>query len=118
MILTTSNALIPIPYTDLGLTPVFQARMIYSIFKGYGISLLELDLEQVIKLICHGGAREIGHFAYNNASKKIFEQTAKGCLMKLAKLIASKQGTKAVSESIKSIPIFGFIIWGIRFCYE
>ncbi len=112
MFLTSSNALIPIPYTDYALTPVLQARMIYSIFKVYGISMSELDANQVIESIAQGGARTIAHYGYNQFSKNAFEQTAKGCLMELAKLIASKQGTKAVSESIKSIPIFGFIYLG------
>ena len=42
--LTASQAYIPIPYTDMALTPVLQAKMIYSIFSGYGISLTKIDL--------------------------------------------------------------------------
>lgn len=57
-----------------------------------------------------GTTREVGHIGYNILSKKIFEKTAKGCMMQLAKELVSKQGVKSVSESMKFIPIFGWAI--------
>lgn len=107
--LTTSNALIPIPYSDLVLTPVLQAGMIYTILKGYGISLTDLNQEKFIMFLL-GTTREVGHIGYNILSKNIFEKTAKGCMMQIAKELASKQGAKSVSESMKFIPIFGWAI--------
>lgn len=110
--LTTSNALIPIPYSDLFLTPVLQAGMIYTILKGYGISLTDLNQEKFVMFLT-GTTREVGHIGYNILSKKIFEKTAKGCMMQLAKELASKQGVKSISESIKFIPIFGWAIGAV-----
>ena len=108
--ITTSNALIPIPYSDLALTPVLQAGMIYAILKGYGISLTNLNLETLGFCLLGGGAREVGHIGYNFVSKEIFENTAKGCMMELANMILSKQSTKSISESMKFIPFFGWAI--------
>ena len=108
--LTTSNALIPIPYTDLALTPVLQASMIYTILKGYGISLTNLNLETLAFYLLDGTTREIGHIGYNFVSKTIFERTAKGCMIELTKMIISKQGAKSITESMKFIPFFGWVI--------
>ena len=46
------------------------------------------------------------------ASKKMFEKTAKGCLMQLGKMLMANQGTKAVAENMKWIPFLGFIVGG------
>ena len=53
--LTASQAYIPISYTDMALTPVLQARMIYSIFSGYGISLTKIDLSTLAKFLLEEG---------------------------------------------------------------
>ena len=112
--LTVSSAVIPIPYTDLALTPVLQARMIYSICKGYGISLFGFDKYELIKLLVQGGVREIGHLGYNTISKTttFFSNTAKGCLMEFAKLIMKRESGKTIIESMKFIPFLGFIVGG------
>jgi hypothetical protein len=94
MFLTASQAYIPIPYTDLALTPILQTRMVYLIFNGYGISLFELDLKNVATFLLEGGTREIGHLGNNYYSKKFFTKTAKGCLVEFSKLITKKQGKK------------------------
>ena len=112
--LTGGNALIPIPYTDLVLTPLLQAGMVFKILNGYGITLNDLSTGNFLTYLLGAGAgagtREIGHLGYNYISKKIFDKTAKGLIVQLAKTIASKQGAKSVSESIKFIPIFGWAI--------
>ena len=112
--LTGSNALIPIPYTDLVLTPVLQAGVVFKILNGYGITLKDLSTGNFLTYLLGAGAgagtREIGHLGYNYISKKIFDKTAKGLIIQLAKTIASIQGAKSVSESIKFIPIFGWAI--------
>ena len=112
-LLTVSNAFIPIPYTDLALTPVLQISMVYSICNGYGISLFGLDKAQLKELFFPGGVREIGHLGYNTISKSefFFSKTAKGCLVELAKLI-TKKGNKSIIETIKFVPFFGFIVGG------
>ena len=107
--ITSSNAFIPIPYSDLALTPLLQAKMIHSIFTDFGISLTEIDLKTFVEFLLGGGVREISHIGYNAASKKIFEKTAKGCLMQLGKMLMEKQGAKAVLESMKWVPFLGFI---------
>ena len=108
--LTASQAYIPIPYTDMALTPVLQAKMIYSIFSGYGTSLTNIDFSTLAKFLLEEGGREIGHIGYNYASKQIFSETAKGCLMTLSKMIIQNQGAKAATESVKFIPFIGFLL--------
>jgi len=108
--LSASQAYIPIPYTDMALTPLLQAKMIYDILKGYGISLTNIYLPIFFEFLLKGGGREIGHIGYNYTSKKIFSQTAKGCLMKLSEMLISNQSAKTVSESAKFIPFIGFLV--------
>ena len=108
--LTASQAYIPIPYTDLALTPVLQGRMIYLILTGYGLSITNIDLTQFINFLFKGGAREIGHVGVNYASKQILKNTAKGCLMEIIKKIASEQGGKTATETLKFIPFFGYFV--------
>lgn len=108
--LTASQAYIPIPYSDLYLTPTLQAHMIYLIFSGFGVSITNIDMRIFKDFIVGGGTREIGHLGVNFANKQIFQQTAKGCLFQLAKILATEQGSKAAAESLKFIPIFGYII--------
>ena len=108
--LTASQAFIPIPYSDLYLTPTLQAHMIYRIFSGFGISITDIDMKIFGDFIVGASAREIGHLGTNYLSKQIFKQTAKGCLVQLAKIIATEQGSKAATESLKFIPVFGYLI--------
>lgn len=108
--LTSSQAYIPIPYSDLTLTPALQAHMIYLILSGYGISITKLDPQLFINFLLQGGTREIGHLGINFASKKILSSTAKGCLVQLVKLLAAGQTGKAATETLKFIPFFGYII--------
>ena len=108
--LTSSQAYIPIPYTDLYLTPALQAHMIYLILGGYGISITKVDPQQFINFILKGGTREIGHLGINFASKKIFSSTAKGCLVQIVKLLAAEQTGKTATETLKFIPFFGYFI--------
>ena len=105
-----ANACIPIPYTDLALTPVLQAGMIYKIFSGYGMSLTKVDLKTFALFLLGGGGREISHIGYNLASKKIFHETAKGCLITFSKELSKNQNIKTISESMKFIPFVGFLL--------
>jgi len=108
--LTASQAYIPIPYSDLYLTPTLQAHMIYLIFSGFGVSITSVDMKMLGEFLAKGGAREVGHLGVNFASKQIFNQTAKGCLVQLAKILAAEQGSKAATESLKFIPFLGYLI--------
>ena len=111
--LTASNAIIPIPYTDLALTPTLQAVMIAIILSNYGISITELNLPFISEILIGG---RLGHLSINYTSKQIFSSTAKGCTIEcikgLSKLLAANQGGKVVSESIKFVPFLGFIVGG------
>ena len=71
--------------------------------------MTEIDLKTYVEFLLGGGAREISHIGYNMASKKIFEKTAKGCLMQLGKMLMEKQGAKTVVETMKCVPFLGFI---------
>ena len=105
--ITTSQAFIPIPYSDLALTPALQAKLIHTIFTDFGISLTEINLSEYVQFLL---GREISHYGYNMASKKIFEKTAKGCLVSLGKILMADQGGKAIAESMKWVPFLGFIV--------
>lgn len=107
--LATSQSLIPIPYSDLALTPVLQAQMIYLILSGYGVSLVD-NFEMLKEFLIGGTVRELGHYGVNLASKKIFSFTAKGCLVQLGKILLAEQGSKTATESLKFIPFFGYLI--------
>ncbi len=98
--------------------PFFQAKLIKDIIKGFDISIFELDLEQFIRFLFIGGGREGVHIAINKCMKKTFENTAKGCLVKtvsdftkiITEYLVKEQGSKALSESSKGIPIVGYFI--------
>ena len=114
------SATLPIPYTDLLFIPFIQAKLIINIINGFNISIFELDLDKFIKFLFVGGGREVVHLGINKLSKKCFENTAKGCLVKTTKdflkilmqYLAKEQGSKTISESSKSIPIVGYFIGG------
>jgi GTP-binding protein EngB required for normal cell division len=108
--LTISSAFIPIPYTDLALTPTLQAIMIFQILYIFGINLIDLDLKLFIESLLGVGLREITHVGVNKTSKKVIEHTVKGYIVYLSNVLASRQGVKSISESIKVIPFLGFII--------
>ena len=110
MAITSSQAFIPIPYSDLALTPALQAKLIHTILTDFGISLAEINWETFGNYLLGGGLREISHYTYNKASKKIFEKTAKGCLMQLGKMLMANQTGKAAAESMKFVPFLGFIV--------
>ena len=105
--LTASQAFIPIPYSDLALTPALQAKLIHTIFTDFGISLTKIDLTDYIEFLL---GREISHYGYNIASKKMFEKTAKGCLVQLGKILMKNQSGRAAAESMKWVPFLGFIV--------
>jgi uncharacterized protein (DUF697 family) len=105
--LTASQAFIPIPYSDLALTPALQAKLIHTIFTDFGISLTKIDLTDFIEFLL---GRQISHYGYNIASKKMFEKTAKGCLVQLGKILMANQSGKAAAESMKWVPFLGFIV--------
>ena len=114
--LTISNAIIPIPYSDLALTPTLQAIMIVTILTNFGIPISDINIPFFADMLKEGVGRHLGHATLNYSSKQIFASTAKGCatecIKELAKLLAAKQGGKAISESVKFIPFLGFIIGG------
>ena len=114
--ITASNAIIPIPYTDLALTPTLQAVMIAVILSKYGISITDLNLPFFVETLVGEGGSRLAHLSINHTSKKIFEYTAKGCakecIKTLSKLLAANQGGKVVSESMKFVPFLGFILGG------
>ena len=82
--LTASNAIIPIPYTDLALTPTLQAVMIATILSNYGISITELNLPFISEILIGG---RLGHLSINYTSKQIFSYTAKGVCNRMYKKI-------------------------------
>jgi hypothetical protein len=81
--------------------------MLYSILNDFGISIIDLDSEDLLYIIL---GREIGHLVYNQVSKKLFEKTSKGCIVALAKALSENQSKKVVSESLKIIPVVGYAI--------
>ena len=114
------SATLPIPYTDFLLIPTLQAKLIINIINGFNISILELDKDDFIDFLKVGGGREVAHLGINKMSKKCFENTAKGCLVKsvkdffqfLIKYLAKEQGNKTISESSKGIPLIGYFVGG------
>lgn len=106
--ITTSQAFIPIPYSDLALTPAIQAKLVHTIFSDFGMSLTEINWEAFGNYLLGGGLREISHYGYNKASKAIFEKTAKGCLVQLGKMLMNQETGKTVVESMKFVPFLGF----------
>ena len=114
------SATLPIPYSDLLFIPTIQAKLIKDIIDGFNISIFELDLYKFIQFLFVGGGREVVHLGINKLSKKYFENTAKGCIVKstkdfckfLIQYLAKEQRSKTISESSKSIPVVGYLIGG------
>lgn len=109
MRLTVSNAFIPIPYSDLTVTPLMQGQMIFKILNDFGISWTEINWESFIKYLLGGGIREISHLTINRVNKEVFGGTAKSCLMKIGKMLMAAQSSKATAETMKFVPFLGFI---------